>query len=81
MVRIAGNAGRYLRIARLHSSCGAPQRHNARRSSRRYIIQPARRQTEMLREAHCRIREEGERRNAKTVNFICGQSGSLTERG
>ena len=60
MIRIAGNTSHDVGITGLHGTCGAPQRDDTRGAAGRHMIEPARRQSKMLRYACGRIRKQRE---------------------
>ena len=60
MIRVAGDARHDVGIAGLHRSCSAAQRDHARRATGRYMVQPARCQSEMLRDAGRRVGKQSE---------------------
>ncbi|MBV8240516.1 MAG: hypothetical protein JOY75_06935, partial [Hyphomicrobiales bacterium] len=76
---IAGDASHDIRVPSLHRSRRSAQRHDAARATERNVIEPSRREPEMLREAYCGIRPHGETRYRKSIDILQPQSRTLDE--
>jgi hypothetical protein len=79
MVGIAGDASHDIRIPSLHRSRRSAQRHDAARATERNVIEPSRREPEMLRKPHCGIRPHGKTRYRKSIDILQPQSRALDE--
>src|SRR5712671_3079983 len=79
MVGIAGDASHDIRIPSLHRSRRSAQRYDAARATERNMIEPSRREPEMLREPHCGIRPHGKTRYRKSIDILHPQSRMLDE--
>ena len=79
VVGVAGDAGDDVRVARLHRARRAAQRHHAARAAQRDVVEPARREAEVLRQADGGIGREGEAGDGKAVDLVFVQSRSFQE--
>src|SRR5258706_6399219 len=79
MIGICSDAGDNLGIAGLHGARCAAQRHDAARAAKRNMIEPARRQAEMLGQPDRRVRPNGEARHRETVDVRRAESGARHE--
>ena len=74
MIGVGGDAGDDLGVAGLHRPRRAPQRHDAARAAKRNVIEPARRQAEMLGQPDCGVRRDGEARYREAVDVRRAES-------
>ena len=81
MVGVAGDAGDDLGIARLHRARRAPQRHHPARPAHGDVVEPARREPEVLHEAHRGVGEQQEPGHAHAVDLVLGEARALEQRG
>ena len=80
MVGVAGNAGDELGISRLHRAGGAAQRHDGAGAAERHMIEPARREAEMLGQADGCVGPDREARYRQAVEILWRQAGLLGQR-
>ena len=73
VVGVAGEAGDDARVARLHRARRAPQRHHAARAAQGNVVEPARREAEVLREADGRVGLQREAGNGEPIDFVLFQ--------
>jgi hypothetical protein len=74
VVRIAGDAGYDVRVARLHRARRAAQRHYTARTTQRDMVEPARRQPQMLRETDGGVGSERKARDGEPVDLVLLQA-------
>ena len=79
VVGIAGDAGDDVGVARLHRARRAPQRHHAARAAQRNVVEPARREPEVLRQADRGVGSEREAGDGQAIDVALLQSGSLQQ--
>ena len=70
VIGVPREAGDDRGVAGLHCARGAPQRDHAARAAHRDVIQPARRQPEMLHQADRGVGEEQETRDGDAVDVL-----------
>ena len=70
MVGVARDAGHDVGVARLHRARRAPQRHDAARAAEGHVVEPARREAEVLGEADRGVGREREARDGETVDLV-----------
>ena len=80
VIGVAGDAGDDVGVAGLHRPRRAAQRDDAARAAKRNVIEPARRQAEMLREPDRGVRPDGEARYRKAVDVVRSQAGAPCQR-
>src|SRR5262245_51717219 len=73
MVRIAGDASHDLRITGLHRPRCPTQRHDTAGAAEGNVIEPSRREPEVLREPHRGIRANGETGHCKSIDILRSQ--------
>jgi len=76
MVGVGGDASDNTGIAALHGACGAAQGDDAARPAHRNVIEPARRQAEMLGQPDRRVGRQAEAGDAKPVDAILVDAGA-----
>jgi len=79
VVRIAGDASHDIRIPSLHRPRRSAQRYDTARATEGNMIEPSRREPEMLREPHCGIRPHSKTRYCKPIDILQPQSRTLDE--
>src|SRR6516162_9102264 len=79
MVGIAGDASHDIRIAGLHRPRRSAQRHDSAGATERNVIEPSRREPEMLREPHRGIRPHGKTRYRKSIDILEPQTRTPDE--
>jgi hypothetical protein len=81
VVRIPCDAGDDVGVAGLYGACGPPQGHDGARSAHWDVVEPSRRQSEMLGQADRRIREEREARNGEAVDILLADARAPAQFG
>ena len=79
MICITGDASHDIRIPGLHRPRRFAQRHDPARATERDVIEPARREPKMLREADRGIRSDSKARHGKSIDIFRLQSGTLDQ--
>ncbi|MNS77874.1 hypothetical protein D3C72_1114660 [compost metagenome] len=80
VVGVGAHAGDDVGIARLHGTRGAAQAHHARGTAGGHVVEPARRQAQVLRDAHGRVGREREAAQAQPVDLFLGHAAGLHQR-
>src|SRR5437667_149374 len=70
VIGVAGDARDDVRVTRLHRARRAPQGDHAAGAAERQVVEPARRQAEVLREADRRVGRQREARDAQSVDRV-----------
>ena len=74
VVGVARDAGDDLGVARLDGARGAAHRHHAGGAAQRQVVEPARGEAEVLRQAHRRVGRQREARHAQAVDVVLGDA-------
>ena len=81
VVGVGGDAGDDVGIARLHRARGAAQRHHARRAAGRDVVEPARREAQVLGDADGGVGREREAADTvEAVDLLLGDARALDQR-
>src|SRR5438552_4231386 len=81
MVGVACEAGHHFGVSRLHRARGAAQRDDAACAAKGHMVEPARREAEMLCQPDRRVRCEREAGNRQAIDVVLLQSTVLEEIG
>ena len=79
MVGVAGDTGDDLGVACLNGARRAAEAVNAGRAAHRHVIEPARRQAEMLGQADRGVGRQREARDAQAVHLVLADSGAIDQ--